>query len=269
MGTAYLYGNGDSGGGSGGFGLQIVEGLVRPKNPTQGMIWAKTEHKVTYYDLSATKPENPVEGTLWISISDSGDKKIVSPVSKEWITVYPLSAEQYISGEWMSIETMSYQDVEWVDWIPDGALYYRGDEMIEKTGGWSAVAWVPNSNYTNVGLTFEKNEDHMSLGFSNQTAKARDWCIYSNNKIDMSKYNTLRINAEHSFRGTKIGLSSSKPSASATATWVASQAFSSQKDLGETVLDVSSYDASYYVVVWVYAETETTADINVYEIVAE
>ena len=163
--------------GSGNFGLQIVGGTTRPKNPTHGMVWANTPNEITDIYLSAEKPTNPVAGALWVRISNFGGKKIVSPVSKESITVYPLSAEQYINAAWVEIEVMSYQDVKWVAWIPEGALYYRGDEMTAKTGGWSAVAWVPNSNYTNAGFTFEKNEDHMSLGFSNQTAKGRDWCI--------------------------------------------------------------------------------------------
>lgn len=152
MGTAYLYGNGGSGGGSGGFGLQIVEGLVRPKNPTQGMVWAKTEHKVSYYDLSATKPENPVEGTLWVNIGDSSSNKIVSPVSKELITVYPLYAEQYVGGEWMSIEVMGYQDGEWVEW----STYYF------KSGSGTKVQFAYRTGISSLAISVGTNSIKIS-----------------------------------------------------------------------------------------------------------
>lgn len=185
MGTAYLYGNGGSGGGSGGFGLHIVEGLVRPKNPTQGMIWAKTEHKVTYYDLSATKPENPVEGTLWVRIGDSSSNKIVSPVSKEWITVYPLSAEQYISGEWELIETMCYQDTEWVAWW-DGTLFYNGDEYETYTGGWIDAS-------TSASPTFKKENGKIYL-YSNTTSGAA--FAITKLPIDLTKFSMLTVTVD-------------------------------------------------------------------------
>lgn len=254
--------------GSGNFGLQIVGGTTRPKNPTHGMVWANTPNEITDIYLSAEKPTNPVAGALWVRISNFGGKKIVSPVSKESITVYPLSAEQYINAAWVEIEVMSYQDVKWVAWIPEGALYYRGDEMIAKTGGWEATTWLPTGSYTNVGFTFEKNEDQMSLGYSISATAGRDWCITSSDKIDMSKYNTLGIVAEHSWEACKVGLSSAKPSSSATVNWIAS--IDIPKSHGTTTLDISDCDSSYYVVVWLYSpKTLAASNVDVYEIVAE
>lgn len=177
MGTAFLYGNG----GSGGFGLQIVEGLVRPKNPTQGMVWAKTEHKVTYYDLSATKPENPVEGTLWVTIGDSGKRKIVSPVSKEWVIVYPLSAEQYVNDTWERIATYSYQDGEWVDWIT--YIYATGDD------GNALYVYKPSGSYAGqISTVFDSDGVSLKNTNSSGTYGVR---IATNDKIDFTNYSKL------------------------------------------------------------------------------
>ena len=249
----------------------VVGGTEEPSNPTENMIWVNTDQEITDYIFSKNEPKNSIEGIVWIVTGNNSNVSFHNLIinEKEYDEIHPVFAKQYLGGVWVDKTAKSYQGGLWVDWIPEGALYYNGNEMSEKTGGWSAVAWVPNTNYTNVGLTFDKNEDHMSLGFSNQTAKGRDWCIYSNNKIDMSKYNTLCIDAEHSFNGTKFGLSSVKPTSSTAVSWVVSQAFSTQTNRGETTLDVSDCDSSYYVVVWAYDDSKTSANINVYEIVAE
>lgn len=247
MGTAYLYGNGGSGGGSGGFGLQIVEGLVRPKNPTQGMIWAKTEHKVTYYDLSATKPKNPADGTLWLNIDDSGTRKIVSPISKEWITVYPLSAEQYINGEWMSIETCSYQDGEWVEWIT--YLYKEGDECTDITGGWQPRAWaIPN--YTGKGPTVTKNADSVTLKLSGTPLSG----VYEvKNDIDLTNNKTLYFDITYVSGWWMVGVIDRNSSTAAN--YIASTNKDANQGEGRKIIsvDISNVDGSQDIAVLITA----------------
>ena len=236
---------------------------AQPKENTIGVI---TDVPITGYKFSATEPEDMVDGEVWICV---GSDSTVAFDIIDGAKMYPLSVKQCVSGTWVNKTVMSYQNGEWVEWIPEGALYYKGNEITEKTGGWSASAWTPNSNYTNNGFAFEKEKDHMTLSFHPTTQAGRDWAISSNNKIDMSKYNTLRIDAEHSWKGTKIGLSSVKPTSSTTASWVASQVFSSQKDRGETTLDISDCNSSYYVVVWAYSDHAVDTYLNVYGIIAE
>lgn len=236
-----MLGRTNTGGGSGAFGLQIVEGLVRPKNPTQGMIWAKTEHKVTYYDLSATKPENPIEGTLWLDIGDSGHRKIVSPISKEWITVYPLSAELYISGAWVSINAVSYQDGEWVEWFPAGALYWEGNELESITGGWVAEG----KKYQSSSSTPAKKpelvfyDDYM---YMSQTGVGAG-IVYPVAKIDLTGYNRLVAEGEFYGTGTDNGnwtISIWKELGTYYAGEVAYQSIPTNKKITRVELDVSS-----------------------------
>lgn len=136
------------------YGLQIVGGTTRPKNPTQCMVWANTPNEITSVYLAGEKPKSPVAGGLWVKIGDSGSKKIGSPVSKEWITVYPLSAEQYISGEWVSIEVMSYQDGEWVGVV---TLFY--DKDWGYTGNWLCYPYKANSVGSYIGTVTPTIED--------------------------------------------------------------------------------------------------------------
>lgn len=121
------------GAGSGGLELRIVGGTTRPAKPTQNMIWAVTEHEITSYVLSATQPDAPVEGMVWLIIGDSGTTEVCSPVGGNWITVYPLSAKQYVSGAWAGVTAKSYQNGEWAGWygVP---VEYKRVAYLEATG---------------------------------------------------------------------------------------------------------------------------------------
>lgn len=247
--------------GGGGLNFKVVGGTTQPTNPTENTIWVNTSVNITSWVFSTTEPAAPKEGMVWISTGTSSPV-VFNALKKNSIQVYPLSAKQYISNALVEVTAMSYQNGEWVEWIPEGALYHRGNEMTEKTGGWSGVAWLPNSNYTSDGFTFEKKDKYMSMVFTT-ASKGRDCSVYSNNKVDMSKYDTLRIEVDTT-KSCKFGLSSAKPSASSAPTWVASKLTSESK-----ILDVSGYDGTYYIVVWQYCSNAETCRADIHEIVAE
>lgn len=255
-------------GGSGSdLNFEIVGGTTQPENPKENTIWVNTDVEISSWVFSVTEPEELTEGLVWIYIGTSSPVKFNALKSKT-LQVYPVETKQYSDGKWNDVIAFTYQNDEWCEWIPDGALYYKGNEMSAKTGGWSAYAWVPNGAYTNNGFTFEKSEDHMSLNARPSIGSGgRDWAISSNNKIDMSKYNTLCIDAEHSWKACKFGLSSVKPSSSTTVSWVTVQNL--QQSRIETTLDVSTCNSSYYVVIWLYSDQAINQDCNVYKILAK
>lgn len=178
MGIAFLHGNGggSSGGGSGA-GLIIVGGTTRPAKPTQNMIWVNTDVEITSYVLSATEPENPVEGMVWITIGNSGGVKIVSPVSDEWITVYPLSAKQYVGGAWVDVEAKSYQGGEWVDWI-----------MILFDNG-AVVPWTIRSENTGTCTIDTK--------ITIDALSSRVAVVYPTDKIDVTNFKKLKATVKY------------------------------------------------------------------------
>jgi hypothetical protein len=254
-----------TGGGGNPLNFEIVGGTSQPINPKENTIWVNTSTAISEWVFRAEQPTG-ASGKVWFEVGASSETSF-NTLKENEIRVYPISAKQYVSGSWQNVEAKSYLNGEWKEWIPDGALYYKGNEMTAKTGGWSAYAWTPNNNYTNNGFAFEKNEDHMSLGYHPTTQGGRDWAISSNNKIDMSKYNTLRIDAEHSWEECKFGLSSAKPSSYSSVSWVASQTLPQSR--GKTTLDVSNCDSSYYVVVWMYSGKAVDTNCDVYNIFAE
>lgn len=249
---------GFGGGGGADNSLRIVGGTTRPANPSVNMIWANTPNEITSYVLSATEPETPVEGMLWLKIGDSGSIKIPSPVGKDWITVYPLSAEQYVSGVWNSVEVISYQDGVWVAYMPEGALYYQGNELTDITGGWGAddfgYTWAGFSDNINDII---KNSDSMTI---KSISGLKVGLVGTKNKISFSGYSklTMRYSANATHENAILYLCSARTATSNDDSVVAKIQYPSGDDK-KISLDLTGVSSgSYYVLVAADGDVETT-----------
>ena len=173
------------------------------------------------------------EGFVWIQTSTESTTPF-NALKKNGIEVYPISAKQYSGGAWIDKTVKMYIGGVWVDWWTwDGELYIRGDEYEDITGGW-AIADVPPGgwNYTNAA-TLTKNADNMvAVGKLNT--------LYTNNKIDVTNYNTLVVKGTTSHWGT-FGV---KPTRSST-----EDGTSGSWTNGDTVgrLDISKVTGEHYV----------------------
>ena len=110
---------------SGGLNFNLVGGLTQPADPAENMIWVRTDVPITGYTFSPTVPSQPVEGMVWIAIRTS------SPVSfnalkKNGIVLYPVSAYQYVSGDWEYVAAQIGQDGEWKNLLADTVFYENG-----------------------------------------------------------------------------------------------------------------------------------------------
>ena len=104
-------------GGGGGAALNFsVVGNPQPASPKENTIWVNTDVKITGYVFSAVEPADPVEGMVWISVGVSSSAPF-NALKKNNITVYPMSAKQYVSGAWVDKTAKSYQGGAWVDWF--------------------------------------------------------------------------------------------------------------------------------------------------------
>ena len=123
------------------------------------------------------------EGTLWIQ-SGASSPVAFNALKKNGITVYPISAKQYVSGAWADKTAKSYQGGAWVDWY-NGELYKGGNQYENITGGWkkSALTWsgLPTNGSISYGeyLTVKAN----SGGYYDATTV---------NKLDLTEYSQLR-----------------------------------------------------------------------------
>ena len=234
--------SGSGGGGGGGFELTVYGGTTRPAKASHNAIWIETDEEITSHVLSATEPANPVEGMAWVTIGASGIIKIASPVGGDWITVYPISAKQYIGGAWVDKEAKSYQEGEWVEWFAGTYLYNEGDECATITGGWSSGQVFddgPGTFTTDGGM----------LNLAHTTGRYSSNAVQSVNKIPLSTASTLKCNVvsmSGTHEGFKLGVSTKncKP--------IDATAIVDISKTGETVLDVSGLTDSYYVYIFSY-----------------
>ncbi len=137
--------------GGGGLNFKVVGGTTQPSNPSENTIWVNTSATITSWIFSATEPTNPTEGMAWISTGASSPVGF-NTLKKNCVMIYPLSAKQYVSGAWVDVTAKSYQNGAWVDWMPEGALFYHGDQIVDVTGGWQFTnydGWAFESAYGN------------------------------------------------------------------------------------------------------------------------
>ena len=199
---------------------------------------AKTAYIHSYgsYDLL----DDISEGMVWISTGTSSPTAF-NALEKNGITVYPISAKQYVSGAWVDKTAKTYQNSEWVDWI---TYYYKnGTTYDDMTGGYTY-----NSN-----TTMEADNIKMYTDGDGSYAYAT-----TNNKIDISGISTLsmkfNLKAVSSYDRTVnvyLYVSDNKltdPTQSVGTGATASKAYSEGTDMEDIIeLDVSSVTGSKYI----------------------
>ena len=138
-----------------------IVGNPQPAQPRENTIWVDTDEKISDWIFSAAQPEGQ-EGLLWIR-TDVFSSAPFNALKKNTLTVYPLSARQYNSGTWEKVTAKSWQNGAWVEWIPENALYYHGDECAPVSGGCQARGWKNESNYEEVIPIIINRDDHMEI----------------------------------------------------------------------------------------------------------
>ena len=138
-----------------------ITGNPQPSNPKANTIWVDTSTEITGWIFSATQPAGQT-GLLWIK-TDVFSSAPFNALKKNGIMIYPLSARQYIGGAWKTVTAKSYQGGKWVEWIPEDALYYHGDECVPVSGGWQARGWKYQSRYDEIIPTIVNRDDHMEI----------------------------------------------------------------------------------------------------------
>lgn len=254
-------------GGGGGLNFQVVGGIIAPSNPRENTIWVNTATKITSWFFSATEPENLAEGMVWISVGTSSEVAF-NALKKNGIEVYPISAKQYIDGELVSVETQSYQNGEWVEWIPAGALYYNGDEREDVTGGWAL-----STNYGNAPSHGDKLiKTEYSMIFESHFVGGVSYAygfLRANNKINLDNINSLELTVKSVSLDNPVNpivLCAKSIDIANTTNVVASIALT---DSGKQTftLDVSALSGNYYV--GIEADDENGGIVEVLQIVAK
>ena len=249
-------------GGGAGLNFKVV-GNPQPSNPVENTIWVDTDAQITSWVFSAGQPETAAEGMVWFSIGKSSTVAF-NALKKNNITVYPLSAKQHISGEWVERTAKSYQGGQWVEWIPEGVLYNSGNPCIPITGGWSADG-VSAPNYTII--PGELKADHMYIGSEGgHTSNAAYAVMFTVGKVPIASSNKkLCINYTQLAVTGGISMTAGVASSRAINSWVASADCSAAVGTTTTLnIDISSVAGAYYIgfCVWIGRDTKRALKVN-------
>lgn len=177
--------------------FKVVGGTSAPAEPRENMIWVNTDQKITSYFFSKTQPTG-TEGMVWISTGFSSNVAF-NALKKNCITVYPISASQYVSGAWVEKPAVIYQNGGWTDWKL--YLYNLGDECIDITGGWVARAVPQESGGTGVLPTITRNSGSIVFKFTGTGGKAG--AVNLANKITFTGKKTIKVYGTASGVGTE------------------------------------------------------------------
>ena len=129
----------------------------------------------TYSNIRITEKERAFEpGSVWISTGTSSPVAF-NALKENTINVYPISAKQYVGGEWVSKTALTYQGGEWKSWV---TYYYKdGNTYDDVTGG-----------YTLDDATLEADNIKIHI-----TSDGQVGYITTNNKVDVSGISTLSV----------------------------------------------------------------------------
>lgn len=190
MSEAYIVRRGGSGGkssGSGGlnFSIEAYEyESALPETAEDNTIAIYPATEISSYSFSATKPENPDPYMVWISTGTSSPAEF-NALKENGIQIYPISAKQYVSGNWMDVTAKSYQGGKWVDWW-QGELYKEGNEYVEVTGGWMEEGRGLSSGDNKASTAPKITRGAASMTFHNESGGGG---VYrTTNKIDLTPY---------------------------------------------------------------------------------
>ena len=177
-------------------------------------------------------------GQVWVPTVTSSTAPF-NALKKNGITVYPMSAKQYINGAWVEKSVRIYQNGAWVD-VWDGHLLDGANKYEDVTGGWV------NSTTCKLFASQNSNANGKATFDSNGIVFGRDTTIVNTaNKIDLSNYSTLKFHVDATTGQTAFGVMSSV-SGSVESN---SAALKYSNAPGTTAIDVSSLNGSYYVVI--------------------
>ena len=167
-----------------------VVGNPQPTSPSENTIWLNTDVPIASWYFQAEQPENMAQGDVWFPVGTSSAVEF-NALKKNGIQVYPLSANQMVSGALVDKTAKSWQGGKWVDWW-NGELYKNGNQYENITGGW----------WQNTGLYYESFTNQKPVTFGNEIAFSVPDGYSSNattkKKINLSGYNYLYFDFEGS-----------------------------------------------------------------------
>jgi len=209
---------------------------LKAATPKENIVGVVTKNKITSWSFSFDVPSEPVEGMVWFAMGFNSIA-VFNTLKKNTINVYPIYAQQYISGAWVDVSAMVCQGGDWAKCVAGLVLYSNGDEHEDITGGfvtYTTGRGAVTKGSGNIYLTIDTND---YLGVTTYSV------VHTSKKIDLTHYRTLRVKyscRDNSLNGKKIFVSDSSP-----LSIIAENSISTATT--EVTLDISGLSGEHYV----------------------
>lgn len=245
-----------SGGGGTALNFRVVGGTEAPANLAKNCIWVNTEVDITCWIFSAEKPSPAEPGMVWFKVAASSCVPF-NALKKNGVMVYPLSAEQYVDGAWVSVTAKTWQGSAWVDWW-NGELYANGNEFESVTGGWYGLSWKMTSAVTAAEtINIDREDSYIKMYFDSSKTR-RSGFLLPTNKIDLTEFDTLTFaggiypNGTGSAAYGYVYILENLEGANANASYVSRADIANSGISSEVSIDVSGLSGEYYIAVCMY-----------------
>ena len=224
-----------TGGGGNPLNFKVVGGTSQPSDTKENTIWVNTSTTISGWAFSAETPSNPVAGMVWFLTGTSSNIEF-NALTKNDVTIYPLSAKQYVSGAWVDVTAQSYQGGVWKEWI----------EVIDfDLTNWTKKNPYPSRSYTQGTYDLSSKTLKGSI-----TKDYQHVVLVKNEKMNFQSANTLNmiysLSKNMGSNGAIFVKLSSSFSDPADNTCVVNQKITEQATNKEISIDVSSVNSSYY-----------------------
>lgn len=234
--------------------FSVVGGTTAPADPGQNTIWANTDVEITGWDFTADEPDL-VEGRLWISVGASSPAAF-NALEGNTLMIYPLTGKQCISGAWVDVTCQSYQNGAWVEWLPEGALYWHGNECEDVTGGWTCRSWKMQSDAGTTAQTFTitRNADHLLFTKTGAIGAV----MHMTNAVDLTNVNAIHFKGEMSLAARNSWVTFNVWTKMTGSYWATNRVktvnTTTSAPVKEFTLDVSSLTGLHYLGFGIYSE---------------
>lgn len=220
--------------------FRVYTATETPETGNENDIVIISDTPMKNWILSPEKPSGVPRNDGDVCIQYSVTDGAFNVVKNNVFMIATICAWQYVSGTWVSVKAMCYQNGMWNNWVADTYLYKAGDEYTHITGGWSVFQCV--SDLT-TDASYGSNANGVLKACLPGTEKK---CVGmgTNNKIDLTPYKTLTFNVIELYGGAcQFGVTGARNGTATSAPAIKH----TQQAVGLVTLDVSELSGEYYI----------------------
>ena len=227
-----------------------TEEKLKADSQMENTIGVVTATDISSWVFSPEEPAEPSEGMVWFFNGTNSSVEFDALKNKNAIQLYPVSAQQYVSGAWVNVVAMSYRDGAWVN-LWNGELYTPGNEFKMITGGWIAEPKGRLASAAGTAMpTLNKDDNGMAMQCT------AGGVVRTANKVDLTRFSRLCFTGDLRTSGSRDDWMRLCIWSEMGTYWndnIVAQRTSSNTEYGTQYIEIESLEGKYYIGFGIYA----------------